>query len=41
VFDLNDDGYSTVLLPEIPAEHEQAVRRAAALCPEHAITTTG
>ncbi|MET9992727.1 ferredoxin [Streptomyces mutabilis] len=41
VFDLSDDGFSVVLVAEIPAEHEQSVRRAAALCPEHAITTTG
>ncbi|HWU12334.1 MAG TPA: ferredoxin [Streptomyces sp.] len=41
VFDLSDDGFSVVLLSEIPAEHEQSVRRAAAMCPEHAITTTG
>ncbi len=38
VFALNDDGYSEVLLPVAPAELEDAVRRAAASCPERAIT---
>ncbi|MER6082718.1 ferredoxin [Streptomyces sp. NPDC001833] len=40
VFDLSDDGYAVVATPEVPAEHEEAVRSAAALCPEHAITVT-
>ncbi|MDX2541582.1 ferredoxin [Streptomyces sp. WI04-05B] len=37
VFDLTDDGYAEVLVPEIPAEHEGAVRTAAGSCPERAI----
>lgn len=38
VFDLSDDGYAVVLVPEVSAEHENDVRRAARSCPEHAIT---
>lgn len=38
VFALNDDGYSEVNSPDVPAEFEAAVRRAAASCPERAIT---
>jgi ferredoxin len=38
VFSLNDDGYSVVEQPEVPAGLEDPVRRAAASCPEHAIT---
>lgn len=38
VFDLGDDGYAVVGLPEIPAEFEQAARTAARSCPERAIT---
>ncbi|MFB4298762.1 ferredoxin [Actinomadura sp. NTSP31] len=37
VFDLNDDGYSEVLTPEVPAGSETAVRAAVAQCPERAI----
>ncbi|MFI1354629.1 ferredoxin [Streptomyces sp. NPDC020898] len=37
VFDLTDDGYAEVLTPEIPAEHENAVRTAVSSCPERAI----
>ncbi|MEU5755879.1 ferredoxin [Streptomyces sp. NPDC047829] len=40
VFDLTDDGYSVALVAEVPVEHTQSVLRAAALCPEHAISTT-
>ncbi|GAA2431868.1 ferredoxin [Actinomadura vinacea] len=40
VFTLNDDGYTTVEDPEVPAEHEEAVRAAADQCPERAITVT-
>jgi ferredoxin len=29
-----------VLLPDVPAEHEAAVRDAEQLCPTHAITIT-
>jgi ferredoxin len=38
VFLLNDDGYSEVISPDVPAELEDAVRRAVASCPERAIT---
>jgi ferredoxin len=34
---LNDDGYSTVIVPEVPAEFEDAVRDAVQQCPEQAI----
>jgi ferredoxin len=37
VFELNDDGYSTVIVPEVPAEFEDAVRDAVQQCPEQAI----
>jgi ferredoxin len=37
VFELNDDGYSTVTVPEVPAEFEDAVRDAVKDCPEQAI----
>jgi ferredoxin len=37
VFDLNDDGFTVVSTPQVPAQHEAAVRTAAASCPEHAI----
>jgi ferredoxin len=40
VFELTDDGYAVVLLPEPPPEHEDAVRKAVAQCPERAITAT-
>ena len=40
VFALNDDGYAVVLVPEVPAELEAAVRDAEALCPTHAITVS-
>ena len=38
VFTLNDDGYSLVRAEEVPAGLEEAVRAAAANCPERAIT---
>ena len=38
VFALNDDGYSEVLLPEVPADLEDTVRDAVRQCPEKAIT---
>ncbi|MEV5829062.1 ferredoxin [Spirillospora sp. NPDC052242] len=38
VFDLNDDGYAVVRVPEIPAEHEERVHAAVRNCPERAIT---
>ena len=40
VFELTDDGYAVVLLPEVPEEREAAVREAVDLCPTHAITIT-
>ena len=40
VFDLSDDGYAEVTMPEVPAEYEDAVRDAVANCPEHAITAS-
>ncbi|MET9830850.1 ferredoxin [Streptomyces sp. NPDC006385] len=40
VFDLGDDGYAVTTMPEVPAAYERAVREAAAMCPERAITTT-
>jgi ferredoxin len=38
VFELSDDGYAVVLLPEVPEELEAAVQDAVGLCPTHAIT---
>jgi ferredoxin len=38
VFELTADGYAVVLLPDVPAELEAAVREAVDLCPTHAIT---
>ena len=38
VFELTDDGYAIVLLPDVPEELEGAVQAAVALCPTHAIT---
>ncbi len=38
VFELNDDGYATVIVEEVPVELEAAVRAAVAQCPEHAIS---
>jgi ferredoxin len=38
VFSLTEDGYSTVPVPEVPSEFEAAVREAAHVCPERAIT---
>jgi ferredoxin len=40
VFTLTDDGYAAVRTPEVPAEHEDAVRSAASRCPERAITVS-
>jgi ferredoxin len=37
VFDLTDDGYAVAQTPQVPAEFEEAVRTAAASCPERAI----
>ncbi|GAA3204807.1 ferredoxin [Actinocorallia longicatena] len=38
VFDLDEEGHGTVLVAEVPAEHEEAALRAAQNCPERAIT---
>jgi ferredoxin len=38
VFDLSDDGYAVVLVSEVPAELEDAVRQAVDHCPERAIS---
>ena len=40
VFTLSDDGYSVVRAEEVPAEFAEAVRAAAASCPERAITAS-
>ncbi|OHV06398.1 ferredoxin [Mycobacterium talmoniae] len=40
VFAINEDGYSEVLMPEIPAELHDAVRDAVKQCPEQAIETS-
>jgi ferredoxin len=40
VFTLTDDGYSVAQAPDIPAGLEEAVRAAAASCPERAITVS-
>jgi ferredoxin len=37
VFRLTDDGYSMVLVSEVPPELEAAVRDAVSQCPERAI----
>ncbi|HET9874884.1 MAG TPA: ferredoxin [Mycobacterium sp.] len=37
VFEINEDGYSEVTVPEIPPEFEGAVRDAIKQCPEQAI----
>lgn len=41
VFDPDDGGYSVVRSKLVPAGLEQAARRAAANCPEDAITVLG
>lgn len=40
VFNLTDDGYAEVLLPDVPSPLENAVREAYESCPERAITLT-
>jgi len=37
VFELTDDGYSAVTVPEVPPEFEDQVKDAYASCPEQAI----
>jgi ferredoxin len=38
VFEVTDDGYAVVLLPDVPEELEAAVQEAVTLCPTRAIT---
>jgi len=38
VFQINDDGYSEVVVPEVPAGQEAAAREAIECCPEQAIS---
>lgn len=38
VFDLDEGGHGLVLTAEVPAEFEEAARKAALNCPERAIT---
>jgi ferredoxin len=38
VFQLNDDGYSEVQVPEVPDGLEESARQAIADCPEQAIS---
>jgi ferredoxin len=40
VFALGPDGYSVVTVAEVPPAFEEAVREAAHVCPERAITTS-
>lgn len=37
VFAINEDGYSDVIVPEIPEQLQDAVRDAVKQCPEQAI----
>ena len=38
VFVINDDGYSEVVVPEVPSGQEDAAREAIRCCPEQAIS---
>lgn len=40
VFGLTDEGHAFVLVTDVPAELEAAVRRAETNCPERAITVS-
>ena len=40
VFDLDDEGHSVVIQPDVPAELEAKASEAARNCPERAITLT-
>ena len=40
VFELHDDGYAVVLVAEVPAEFEDAVREAVSQCPASAISVS-
>lgn len=38
VFELDEDDVLHIKLPEVPAEHEERVRRAVAKCPKQALS---
>jgi ferredoxin len=38
VVEPDDAGHGTVVLPDVPPEHQDAARRAAENCPEGAVT---
>ena len=38
VFELHDDGYAVVVVSDVPAEFEEAVRQAVNQCPSRAIS---
>jgi ferredoxin len=40
IFTLDEDGFSSVSVPEVPAEFEGKVREAANNCPERAINVS-
>ena len=40
VFNLSDDGYAVVKVPEVPFGLEKATREAVESCPENAISET-
>jgi ferredoxin len=40
VFDLDDEGHSVVIQPDVPVDVEDKAREAARNCPERAITLT-
>jgi ferredoxin len=40
VFELGDDGYASVLRPDVPSDRQEAARHAAAICPEQAVSLT-
>ena len=37
VFDLDDEDYLHILAPDVPADRDDAVRRAVASCPKQAL----
>lgn len=38
VFQMTDDGYSVAYAPDVPARHDEAVKKAAVQCPTKAIS---
>ncbi len=38
VFQMTEDGYSVAYVSEVPAQHEEAVKKAVAQCPTKAIS---